>query len=984
MEKPKNQQGLREVGNKLIKNNKNNSRPEIQKSKDNEKLIDNIHHLLWTHEGLSPEKAIEQLQTLLFLRLVEPHIKNGSSKLSVNCKFSRLVDCIKDNKNGVEHKLFEIYEEMLDELYNNNIAFFREREIKKYDTLCKLVKNIEQLINDTQHMDLLGYTYENMMKHAMVTISDDGQYFTERSICAYAIELAEPKLVNGKVPSMIDPFCGTGGFISSYIKYMNTYKTDKLEFPSGSKELHDFWNLNQDSIFGIDFKRNSILSTLMNLMVVSGHIFDKNNLLNKDSFTGDEKTQSLFHPHRKFKYIFTNPPFGGDKTKGKDYKFKYGEYKSNLKVSGKSKLKSKVNYVYHVCKEIQMIDIPIDDKVAAAVQLCMALLDDGGVCGIVLPEGFFFLSNKNMVLLRKKLVEEYNVKYIVDIQQKAFENTSTKTCLMIFTKNGTTKKVEFIDFINRYTESRTLGFANIDDLRGKSYSLNYKRYIKQEWNLEDGYKLVKLGDIIEIQNGKRIVKNAVPEGDIPVYGGGDITFYTNSHNRDGKTCKISREGMSEHNCVMLINGSYFLNSQGMTIISSKPKKVLSEYIWYYLLNNKKLVFECGRGTAQKAIDMDFFKEIEIPLPSLEHQKEIVKAIDNYMERVNHFNKGIKLHEQCMINDVELMYRSNKCQMMKLKDIADITSGKFINKENLINGCYPVVGGGINSYATHNEYNCQEFTITISRTGTCGYINMYDTKIWAISSCGIIKEKNVSKPYLYYFLKYIQEKLMQLRLVTAHPNLDMNSLKDFEIPVPPLEIQKQLEPDFEALKMMKERIKYWKTKANELIQQLSHQTSNYSTNTQLVEHNKNIAKSSNMKQQVKEEDILKAMKKLIQYDIEELIELGLVFGVSIETNEKEDIILQIINCMIDNDFVAIFDAFDKHEREIKEKTKLQHRQCVSCHKLKIKFDYPNNIRMCKKCFNDNINSFNFDTITEKQYNSLIEYSKIYKIDIGILD
>ena len=52
--------------------------------------------------------------------------------------------------------------------------------------------------------------------------------------------------------------------------------------------------------------------------------------------------------------------------------------------------------------------------------------------------------------------------------------------------------------------------------------------------------------------------------------------------------------------------------------------MINEYLWYYLDNNKEQVFKCGRGTAQKAIDIDEFKSINIPIPSIERQKEIVE------------------------------------------------------------------------------------------------------------------------------------------------------------------------------------------------------------------------------------------------------------------------------------------------------------------------------------------------------------------------
>jgi restriction endonuclease S subunit len=158
-----------------------------------------------------------------------------------------------------------------------------------------------------------------------------------------------------------------------------------------------------------------------------------------------------------------------------------------------------------------------------------------------------------------------------------------------------------------------------------------------------GDNLVKtLGEVCEIQNGKRIVKGQVETGEFPVLGGGGFTsFYTNEYSREGKTCKISREGMSLHNCVMLLNEKYYLNSQAFTIKSKNETIIINEYLWYYLDNNKEQVFKCGRGTAQKAIDIDDFKSIKISVPSIKQQKEIVEYCEYNDTLIKQLEKEIE-------------------------------------------------------------------------------------------------------------------------------------------------------------------------------------------------------------------------------------------------------------------------------------------------------------------------------------------------------
>jgi len=194
--------------------------------------------------------------------------------------------------------------------------------------------------------------------------------------------------------------------------------------------------------------------------------------------------------------------------------------------------------------------------------------------------------------------------------------------------------VKYLDFI--YENANKTSNDKIAELKKlNEFCLNNQKIF--------GENVVKtLGEVCEIQNGKRIVKGQVETGEYPVLGGGGFTsFYTNEYSREGKTCKISREGMSLHNCVMLLNEKYYLNSQAFTIKSKNETIVINEYLWYYLDNNKEQVFKCGRGTAQKAIDIDEFKSIKIPVPSLERQKEFVEYCEYNDALVKQLEKEIE-------------------------------------------------------------------------------------------------------------------------------------------------------------------------------------------------------------------------------------------------------------------------------------------------------------------------------------------------------
>jgi type I restriction enzyme S subunit len=166
------------------------------------------------------------------------------------------------------------------------------------------------------------------------------------------------------------------------------------------------------------------------------------------------------------------------------------------------------------------------------------------------------------------------------------------------------------------------GFAQLAHHEEQALKMLEKQVMFFVKEMGRGQPRVKLGEVCEWQMGKRIVKDQVETGSIPVYGGGGITFYTNKSNRNGINCKISREGMSESNCILIITGEYHQNSQGMTVVSKDLSKIINPYIWYWLVINRETIYECGHGTAQKAISMIMLNELQIPLPPLAEQQTL--------------------------------------------------------------------------------------------------------------------------------------------------------------------------------------------------------------------------------------------------------------------------------------------------------------------------------------------------------------------------
>jgi type I restriction-modification system DNA methylase subunit len=254
--------------------------------------------------------------------------------------------------------------------------------------------------------------------------------------------------------------------------------------------------------------------------------------------------------------VITNPPYGGDKVVQSDTQIKRKKIKEYIKkelltLKDELKIKTRLRQIKKI-EDQEKQEKKDSDKTKVSVEMCsqriikyakdnkltgndkesssliliMDLVDVNGTGIGVLKEGVFF--NKTYKDIRKCLVENFNVREIISVPQDQFENTSTKTSIVIFdnTKEKTTK-VKFSELtVEKYTEDKfeEIGgeivlIENKDDICGISdkliseaskdeilknliCSLNGKDYNKREIVVGEGYELKKLDDICEFTKYK--------------------------------------------------------------------------------------------------------------------------------------------------------------------------------------------------------------------------------------------------------------------------------------------------------------------------------------------------------------------------------------------------------------------------------------------------------------------------------------------------
>jgi len=495
--------------------------------------IHDIHNYLRNNGAGYGMNALKVFNVLRCLEQLEK--RNLIDKVGLQrpeCEFSYLLS-FKNKDEQLAELIFGPVLTSISESKIKDLLFYEIPKNIKSFVFTYLLKQIKEISNieETCNIQLAGKTYEYFVGRDPSTISELGAYFTDRHITQFIYN----KLNIQSVETMIDPFGGSGGFTTGYMMHLNK-NNDSIDWSKEFKKINHF-DMNDDivKIAGLE------------LFYLSGGILpETDNLTYKNSFTDEFNDQH-------YKNVISNPPYGGDKntkkTKNKTKIEKLKNYilKTDKKDLFKHQLKklntqlkiekdeiAKRNVSINTCSEriqkfAKKFDLDGNDKEVCSLILLMDLLEQGGTCAAVLKEGVFFDGDKNYTNLRKCLIQNYTIEEVISIPQGEFENTDTKTCIVIFKNNGPTKEIKFSDLIvEKFTEDRFEEIngeihliENEDDIKevyqsnpkvvnefNEIYSLHSKDYNTRELNVKPEFMSVRL-DKLCILNPKK--KMTLPE-----------------------------------------------------------------------------------------------------------------------------------------------------------------------------------------------------------------------------------------------------------------------------------------------------------------------------------------------------------------------------------------------------------------------------------------------------------------------------------------
>jgi type I restriction-modification system DNA methylase subunit len=816
----------------------------ISNREDLKDKIHDIHNILRNHGAGYGMNALKVFNILYGLkRLEERSLYSDIGFTNEKHHFSNLLKLANEGKDEELTSLILGDDELLDSINDSKVKKLLMYEIPrniKGNVFSTLVKEIEQItkIEKECNVQLSGKIYEYFIGRDESAISELGAYFTDRHIVNYIFGKLDIRLeTDGNIGTMIDPFGGSGGFTTGFINYINE------RYP----EID--WKTQLDKIYHFDMNEDVIKSAGLEFFLLSGVLPNmEKNLGYKNSFADEFLDE-------RYKYVITNPPYGGDKNKksgkvekrdkvkkhlvkllkntelGIEMKERYEKQLLSIKAEERRESKEKEKDKVTLSSSSKRINrfakqhkLKGGDKEAVSLIQIMDMVAEGGLgCG-VLKEGVFF--NKTYKQHRRVLVENYDVECVISVPSSEFENTSTKTSIVIFRNNGKpTGSVKFYNMeITRYEEDKfeerdgfivlaenegdikSVGDVLVSEatreqfLANDIYSLNGKDYNKREIIPGEGYEVVRLGDVCELKNGKQLDKKNQIKGEYPVYGGGsDIVGYHNQYNRENT---IIVAGTGNYSGFIQFNPNKFWASQCFTIKHINDKTNI-KYLYFILKSQQSQFMNKQGGSAQKFIRANNFIDFQIPIPTdPQHLTQLVDKISAPFDESHTKSARIKELEEEVSAKIKEITETEDCEEKKLGDICEIKSGKFKSGNCNTKGKYPFYTGKANQPEGFSDNYCydnnKKYLILIKdggagygkygkhiglgnvflEQGKCGFtshqvaLNIIDNS----TDCGIY--------YLYHYLNYCNNQIMDLaEYSTGLGTINRTKLENFKLKIP---------------------------------------------------------------------------------------------------------------------------------------------------------------------------------------------------------
>jgi type I restriction enzyme M protein len=631
-----------------------------------------------------PKSQIEQITLALIYKFMDDMDKEAVEKFKGKAKFfsgeyakygwRKLFD---PSLSGQD--MLALYSEALEKLNTNpNIPelfrnIFKNAYLPYRDpsTLKLFLKHINEF--EYSHSEKLGDAFEYLLS-VMGSQGDAGQFRTPRHIIDFVTACVDPQ----KTETVLDPACGTAGFLLSAYKHILNQNTDKRQ---GDKLKPDDRKKLATNFVGYDISPDMVRLSLANMYL---HGFATPLIHEYDSLSSEDRWQETFD------VILANPPFMTPKGGIRPHK-KFGV-------------------------QVNKAEVLFTDYIAEH-------LNSNGRAGIVVPNGIVATSQTAYKQLRKMLVQDSLIA-VISLPAGVFQPYSgVKTSVLILDKR-LAKKSQHILFLKIENDGFDLGAQRreIDKndlplalqtleaykeclsndkvfedfpplatlveketvLGNKDVVLSAERYFEAKISQTE-FDLVKLGVIGKICMCKRIFKEQTTDkGDVPFYKIGTFgkeadafisqeifNEYKSKYSYPKKgDILISTSGTIGRIVVFDGKPAYFQDSN-IVWIANDETKVLNEFL---KIIYHQIEWRPTEGVTIARLYNSLIEEMEIPLPPLEIQQQIVAEIEGYQkiidgakQIVNHYKPSITINPDW--------------EMVELGTLAKLVGGSTPSKEN---------------------------------------------------------------------------------------------------------------------------------------------------------------------------------------------------------------------------------------------------------------------------------------------------------------
>jgi len=696
--------------------------------------------------------------------------------------------------------------ELFRNIFKNAYLPYRDPE-----TLKLFLKTINDFTYD--HSEKLGDAFEYLLS-VLGSQGDAGQFRTPRHIIDFMVQVVDPQ----KNETVLDPACGTAGFlISAYKHIVNNNQDPKgLGKPLGSLSAQEKQKI-YENFTGYDISPDMVRLSLVNLYL---HGFVKPQIHEYDSLASEERWNEYAD------VILANPPFMSPK----------GGIMPHKKFSVQSN-RSEVLFVDYMAEH----------------------LTPNGRAAIIVPEGIIFQSAGAYKQLRKYLIEHNFLWAVVSLPAGAFNPYSGVKTSILFLDKSLAKKTDRVLFVKVENDDFDLGAqrhpndrndlpqtvkvlksfrASILDGKAASfspktdsallvsisklaetgdYNLSADRYREVIRVGKQKYPNVLLGDICENLDSQRkpVTKSDRTQGKYPYYGASGIVDYVEEYIFDGKYLLVSEDGANllarSTPIAFSVEGKVWVNNHAHILKFSES--VTQTFIELYL--NSIDLSNYVTGAAQPKLTQASLNRIPIPLPPLEIQRQLVdeiaahqRIIDGARQVVEGWSPKIDVNPDWEITTLESLcsikhgfaFKGNDFSKSLTKNLPIVltpgnfaeTGGLYFNERNTKR-----FSGKVDKEYLFNKGDLVVVMTDLSSKmkilGNPAIIEsdniLHNQRIGKV----ILHSKKVITEYLHYaiFMPEVKKRIQQTATGTLIKHTSPTRILECSIPLPPLEIQREI-------------------------------------------------------------------------------------------------------------------------------------------------------------------------------------------------